>query len=59
MKAFFIKSIQLNDLEGNAVTLEIYQLENGGVVGIDTSFIETEMPVYSPFDKNLELNIIE
>lgn len=43
---------------GGDVTLSIVKLETGGIIGIDTSFLEnTELPVYSPFDKNVELDL--
>ena len=38
------------------VELEVYKLDGGGMVGIDSSFIEQELPVYSPFDKNVEIS---
>ena len=40
----------------NEVAVTIYKLETGGIVGVDESFIgNTEEPVYSPFDKGVEL----
>lgn len=43
---------------GNEVFVSIIKLETGGIIGIDTSFLEnTEEPVYSPFDKNVKLNL--
>ncbi len=42
----------------NEVAVTIYKLETGGIVGIDESFIgNTEEPVYSPFDKGVELKL--
>jgi len=38
------------------VTIEIYKLDGGGIVGVDASFLETMLPVYSPFDKNIEID---
>jgi hypothetical protein len=38
------------------VEMEVYKLDGGGMVGIDSSFIEQELPVYSPFDKNVEID---
>jgi len=38
------------------VDLEIYKLDGGGIVGIDSSFLAQDLPVYSPFDKNTEIN---
>jgi len=37
--------------------MEVYKLDGGGMVGIDSSFIEQELPVYSPFDKTLPTNL--
>ncbi len=41
------------------VQVTIYKMENGGMVGIDSSFIaNTDDPVYSPYDKKrVELDI--
>lgn len=44
---------------GAEVKLDVYKTQGGGVVAIDSSFIATEEPVYSPFDKGTELNIVE
>lgn len=52
-----ISTITVIDPDSKApVEVEIYKLDNGGIVGIDGSFLETELPVYSPFDKNVEIN---
>jgi len=43
---------------GGEVVVCIVKLETGGMIGIDASFLEnTEEPVYSPFDKNIELDL--
>lgn len=42
----------------NEVEVTILKLETGGMIGIDSSFLEnTDEDVYSPFDKNVKLNI--
>lgn len=40
------------------VQVEIYKLDSGAMVGIDGSFLEseTEAPVYSPYDKGVEIH---
>lgn len=44
----------------NEVEVTILKLETGGIIGIDSSFLEnTDEDVYSPFDKNVKLNIEE
>jgi len=59
MKTKFVTEIIVIDPDsGNEVGVAIYKLENGGMVGIDSSFIEQDIgPVYSPFDENTELEI--
>ena len=43
---------------GGQVAVCIVKLETGGIIGIDTSFLEnTDEPVYSPFDKNVKLDL--
>ena len=43
---------------GGKVVVCIVKLEIGGMIGIDASFLEnTEEPIYSPFDKNIELDL--
>lgn len=40
------------------VHIAIYKMETGGMVGIDSSFLEnTDLPVYSPFDGGIELDV--
>jgi hypothetical protein len=59
MKTKFVKEVVVTDPdEGFPVHVAIYKLENGGMVGIDSSFLEnTDEPVYCPFDKDIELEI--
>jgi hypothetical protein len=43
---------------GNEVDVTLFKMETGGIIGIDSSFLEnTDEPVYSPFDKNRELDL--
>jgi len=43
---------------GGEVTICVVKLETGGMIGIDASFLEqVEEPVYSPFDKNVEIDL--
>ncbi len=59
-KAKFIKEITVIDPDTKGeVQISIYKLDNGGMIGVDSSFIETEKPVYSPFDKSVEVIIPE
>lgn len=40
------------------VDITILKLETGGMIGVDSSFLEnTDEKVYSPFDKGVELII--
>lgn len=59
IKAKHIKTIQVVDPDTKLkVAVGIYKLKTGGIVGIDESFLaNTEEPVYSPFDKGVELKI--
>ena len=58
--ATFVKHIDVIDPEGDApiVQVTIYKEKSGGMFGVDTSYIESEEPVYSPFG-NGEINIEE
>ena len=43
---------------GGKVTICVIKLETGGMIGIDASFLEqVEEPIYSPFDKNVEIDL--
>lgn len=59
IKGKFIQTITVIDPDtGGEVKVDMFKLETGGTVGIDASYIEgTEEPIYSPFDKNRELNL--
>jgi hypothetical protein len=58
--ATLVKHIDVIDPEGDApiVQVSIYKEKAGGMFGVDTSYIESEEPVYSPFG-NGEVNIEE
>ena len=55
----FVKRITVTDPDtGFDVEVDILKTEGGGMVGIDSSFLaNTEEPVYSPFDRNAELEV--
>ena len=59
MKGKLIKTITVQDPDSNApVEVAIYKLENGGMIGIDESFLSnTDEPIYSPFDLGVELDL--
>ena len=43
---------------GGEVTICVVKLETGGMIGIDASFLEqVDEPIYSPFDKNVEIDL--
>lgn len=58
IKVKLIKVIQVIDPDSNApVDITILKMETGGMIGIDSSFLEnTEEPVFSPFDEGVELD---
>lgn len=57
-KGVFVKTVMVIDPDSKGeVEIEIYKLEGGGMVGLDASFLETSLPVYSPFDKNIEIDL--
>jgi hypothetical protein len=58
--ATLIKTVDVIDLDGDApiVQVSIYKEQAGGIFGVDSSYIETEEPVYSPFG-NGEVDIEE
>lgn len=59
IKTKFVQAINVIDPDtGGEVHVEIRKLESGGMVGIDGSWLDAdEGPVYSPFDKGVELVI--
>lgn len=54
-----VKTITVKDPDTNLpVEVVIVKLETGGMMGIDASFLaNTDEPVYSCFDKGVELNV--
>lgn len=59
MKGKFVKSITIIDPDTKLeVQVGIYKLTNGGMVGIDESFLaNTDEPVFSPFDPGVILDL--
>lgn len=57
IKTKYITEISVIDPDTqNEIKLVIYKLETGGMIGIDASF---DGDIYSPFDKNIKLDIQE
>jgi hypothetical protein len=54
-----VKTITVTDPDSNLpVEVVIVKLETGGMMGIDESFLaNTDEPVYSCFDKGIEVNV--
>jgi len=59
IKAKWVAAITVVDPDSDGeVELGIYKLETGGMVAIDGSYLEQDVgPVYSPFDKGVELEL--
>lgn len=59
MKGKFLQSITVIDPDTNGeVQVSIYKLDNGGMIGVDESFLaNTDEPVFSPFDYGVELDL--
>ncbi len=59
IKVNMLTIVRVNDPDtGNVVDVTIFKMATGGIIGIDSSYLEnTEEPVYSPFDKNIELDL--
>lgn len=58
-KQFVEFSVRDPDTNG-IVYIAVIKLETGGMIGIDSSFLaNTEEPIYSPFDKNIEIDLEE
>lgn len=55
----FVTMVDVVDPDsGNTVQLEVRKLASGGMVGIDSSWLEADIgPTYSPFDPGEELII--
>jgi hypothetical protein len=58
-KAAFVEEIKVMDPgTGNAVGVSMYKTAGGGMVGIDSSFLEQAVgKAYSPFDEGVELEL--
>lgn len=58
IKTKLVKVIQVIDPDSNLpVDVTILKMETGGMIGVDSSFLEnTEEPVFSPFDEGVELD---
>lgn len=58
MKSKFICNVTVTDPDtGLPVDLEIRKLENGAMLGIDASWLETDNSVYSPYDLDVVVEI--
>jgi hypothetical protein len=59
IKGKFVKTIDVVDPDsGFEVQVSLYKLETGGMIGVDESFLmNTDEPVYSPFDLGEELDL--
>lgn len=57
--AQFVQHIQVTDPDtGNQVGMDIYKEKGGGMIGLDSSYLENdEQPVVSPYS-NGELNLL-
>lgn len=55
----FVANVTVEDPDSHAeVELEIRKLDTGAMVGIDGSFLESDVgPVYSPYDCGVEVEI--
>lgn len=61
IKAKFVTEVWIADTDSNLqVSIAILKMETGGMIGIDSSFLEQDIgPVYSPLDEGVELEIEE
>ena len=59
LKGKFVRDVDVIDPDSKApVTISVYKLESGGMIAVDSSFLEQEVgPVYSPFNQNIELEL--
>ena len=59
MKGTLVKTITVIDPDTQGeVQVSIFKLENGGMIGVDESFLaNTDEPVFSPFDCGVELDL--
>lgn len=61
IKGRLVEEVTVTDLDRKLpIDVEIIQLETGGMIGVDSSYLEQEAgPVYSPFDAGVEVKIEE
>ena len=59
IKAKQVAELSVTDPDSGAeVHVGIFKLETGGMIGIDSSYVEQDVgPVYSPFDRGAELEL--
>ena len=59
IKTKYVQTITVIDPDsGGEVSVEVRKLETGPMVGIDGSYLEQDVgPVFSPYDRDVELNI--
>ena len=59
IKTKYVQTITVIDPDsGGDVSVEVRKLETGPLVGIDGSYLEQDVgPVYSPYDRGIELEI--
>jgi len=59
IKTKYIQTVTVVDPDsGGEVAIEVRKLETGPMVGIDESYLEQDVgPVYSPYDRGVELEI--
>lgn len=55
----YIDELEVTDPDsGLPVHITIVKMETGGMVGVDSSFLDnTDLPVFSPYDRNIELDV--
>jgi hypothetical protein len=55
----YVKTVTVVDPDsGGEVDIAIYKMETGGMVGVDESFLmNTDEPLFSPYDAGVELNL--
>jgi len=60
IKGKFVQEITVTDPDSNLpVEVTIIKLETGGMIGVDSSFVIEELPIYSPFDEGVEIEYTE
>lgn len=60
LRTKFVKEITVIDPDTKGeVQVAIYKLETGGMIGIDSSYVAEDEPIYSPFDKGVLVDVEE